>query len=48
MTVFARNVEIPLVYEIFNYYINKKDKNYLLYLAVALISLKKKEISKNN
>lgn len=51
MTVFARyclpdcrNVEVPLVYEIFNYYINKKDKNYLLYMAVALISIKKKDI----
>lgn len=40
----CRNVELPLVYEIFNYYINKRDKNYLLYMAVALISIKKKEI----
>jgi hypothetical protein len=38
-------VDLPLVYEIFNFYINKKDKNYMLYLAVALISTKKKELA---
>ena len=32
------------MYEIFNFYINKKDKNYILYLAVAMISIKKQEI----
>jgi hypothetical protein len=32
------------VYEIFNFFMNKKNKNYLLYMCVALISLRRDEI----
>jgi hypothetical protein len=35
---------VPLVYEIFNFFMNKKNKNYLLYMCIALISLKKEQI----
>jgi hypothetical protein len=37
-------VEIPLVYEIFNFFMNKRNKNYLLYMCVALIALQKEQI----
>lgn len=33
-----------MVYEIFNFFMNKKNKNYLLYMCVALISLRKEQI----
>ena len=35
---------MPLVYEIFNFYINKRDKNYVLYMAIAFIALKKEQL----
>lgn len=35
------------MYEIFNFYINKKDKNYVLYLTIALIALKRDELKKS-
>ena len=37
-------MEIPLVYEIFNFFMNKRNKNYLLYMSLALIALKKDQI----
>ena len=45
--IFLRNLEIPLVYDIFDFYINKEDKHYVLYLTVALLSLKKKQLEEN-
>lgn len=37
-------MEIPLVYEIFNFFMNKRNKNYLLYMCIALIALQKEQI----